>query len=67
MHPNAIMPQDAYPLPRIDESMNAFAFSWYFSTLDDQWLLAKLFRCRCPGKILICHPLRPLKMEGAAI
>ena len=66
MHPNAIMPQDAYPLPCIDESMNAFACSRYFSTLDDQWVLAKLLRRRRPGEILIRHPLWPLKVEGAA-
>ena len=31
---NAITQQDAYPLPRIDESLDALSGSKYFSTLD---------------------------------
>ena len=31
---NAVTLQDAYPLPRIDESLDIFAGSKYFSTLD---------------------------------
>ena len=31
---NAITLQDAYPLPRIDKSLDALASSRYFSTLD---------------------------------
>jgi len=31
---NSVTNQDAYPLPRIDESLDALASSKYFSTLD---------------------------------
>ena len=47
---NAATRKDAYPLPRIDDSLDALASSMYFSTLD---LVSGYWRChwtRIPGR-----------------
>lgn len=59
---NAVTQQDAYPLPRIDDSLDALAGSRYFSTLDlvsGYWQVPLMLM---PRKTF-CDPLKTVEVE----
>ena len=58
---NAITQQDAYPLPRIDDSLDALSISKFFSTLD---LISGYRQAPLHRKISFCYQVRTLEVEG---
>ena len=62
--PNAVTRKDAYPLSRIDDSLDALAGSMYFSTLD---LVSEYWQVpldKDSGKVGIRNARRAVAMEG---
>jgi len=65
---NSATIQDAYPLPRIDGSLDALTWSQYFSTLNllsEYWQVPP--QSGCTRQSSIHHPRRALEMESTAI
>ena len=58
---NAITQQYAYPLPRIDDSLDALSVSKFFSTLD---LISGYRQVSLHRKISFCYQVRTLEVEG---
>ena len=57
---NAVTRKDAYPFPRINNSLDALAGSMYFSTLN-------LVSGYLQGKVSFCDARRVVAMEGVTI
>jgi len=61
---NSVTIQDAYPVPWIDESLNALAGSKYFSTLN---LLSGYWQSGCPRESGVHYQGRIVEVEGAPL
>ena len=62
---NAVTGQDAYPLPKIDESLDALTGRRFFCSQPYIWLLVGPTQFWSSRKICFCHQRWALKLESA--